>query len=93
MASYSGDINGTYAPSSATAPLYVSNNCASYCESCSNSMVCSAKIAKLKLQSVTFSARSAHETQLRQSQKLPGQVAIREIAWLLGCNHGFSCQS
>ena len=40
MASYSGDINGTYAPSSATAPLYVSDNCASYCESCSNSMVC-----------------------------------------------------
>ncbi len=39
MASYSGDINGTYGPSSATAPLYVSSNCASYCQSCTNSMV------------------------------------------------------
>ena len=39
MASYSGDINGTYGPSSATAPLFVSSNCASYCQSCTNSMV------------------------------------------------------
>ena len=39
MASYSGDINGTYGPSSATAPLYISSNCASYCQSCTNSMV------------------------------------------------------
>lgn len=39
MASYSGDINGTYGQSSATAPLYISSNCASYCQSCTNSMV------------------------------------------------------
>ena len=39
MASYSGDINGTYGPSSATAPLFISSNCASYCQSCTNSMV------------------------------------------------------
>ena len=71
MASYSGDINGTYAPSSGTAPLYVSDNCASYCESCSNSMVCSVRIAKSDLQVVTFPVSSAHEMQLHQSQKLP----------------------
>lgn len=51
MASYSGDINGTYAPSSGTAPLYISDNCASYCESCSNSMVCSVRDWKFGLAS------------------------------------------
>ena len=39
MASYSGDVNGTYGPSTAVAPLFVSTNCASYCQSCTNSMV------------------------------------------------------
>ena len=39
MATYSGDINGTFSSSSATAPLYISDNCASYCQQCTNSMI------------------------------------------------------